>query len=266
MQTILHHNSSGLKAFTGKLKSKEIHNAITLHPVKKAPLMYRLHSYMQGLYAQELRQEALLLHRDIAAMKTYLLAKDSNDESYALNDILKFDVSDLSIFPSNLPGNPKFFGDFEVLGTKPSLSKYRPESRDDLQVWNYISRSIYSLEQPNPKRKIDSSMREGLTDVITEVMDYINNFSRQRGRVIEFRELLYGYTRMNPIYGQDLILDLLLIYKKYRGKKMTVPVRRHLYLQRAFTDYFVKEMEFGASSSGMKPSSKLMISENNITC
>lgn len=84
-------------------------------------------------------------------------------------------------------------------------------------------------------------MREGLEDVITQVMEYINNFSRQRGRVIEFRELLYGYTRTNSMYGQDLILDLLLIYKKYRGKKMTVPVRRHLYVQRAFTDFHIRE-------------------------
>ena len=47
MQYILRHNSSGKSAFTGNLKRKEIHNAITLHPVKQAPLMYRLHSYIQ---------------------------------------------------------------------------------------------------------------------------------------------------------------------------------------------------------------------------
>lgn len=86
-------------------------------------------------------------------------------------------------------------------------------------------------------------MKEGLADVITEVMENINNYSRQRGRIIEFRELLYGYTRLNHVYGQDFILDLLLIYKKYRGKKMTVPVRRHLYVQRAFTGAFVKSTE-----------------------
>lgn len=87
-----------------------------------------------------------------------------------------------------------------------------------------------------------------MDDVITEVMDSINNFSRQRGRVIEFRELLYGYSRVNVLYGHDLILDLLLIYKKYRGKKMTVPVRRHLYIQRAFTDLVVREMQGEAGS------------------
>jgi len=47
MQYILRHNSSGRNAYTGKLKRKEIHNAITLHPIKQAPLMYRLHSYVQ---------------------------------------------------------------------------------------------------------------------------------------------------------------------------------------------------------------------------
>lgn len=73
-------------------------------------------------------------------------------------------------------------------------------------------------------------------------MQNINNLSRERGRVIEFRELLYGYTRANPLYGHDLVLDLLLVYKKYRGKKMTVPVRRHLYIQRSYTDLQIREI------------------------
>lgn len=114
---------------------------------------------------------------------------------------------------------------------------------DDLLTWTFIARSIYSIEHANPKHKMGSAIKESLSDVITEVMESINNFSRQRGRIIEFRELLYGYTRMNPLYGQDYILDLLLIYKKYRGKKMTVPVRRHLYVQRAFTGTYVKSVE-----------------------
>lgn len=114
------------------------------------------------------------------------------------------------------------------------------KSLDDLLAWSFIARSVYSIEHANPKHKIGSAIKEGLSNVITEVMENINHFSRQRGRIIEFRELLYGYTRMNPLHGQDMILDLLLIYKKYRGKKMTVPVRRHLYVQRAFTGTFIK--------------------------
>lgn len=239
MQSILHHNSSGQNAFTGNLKTKEIHNAITLHPVKRAPLMYRLHSYMQGLRAQELRQETLTLHRDIAMMKSILLSRSEESEI----DFAKIEGSDLSIFPSNEPDNVNFLGDHDILSAKPHLNKAKMNTRDELLTWNFISRSLYSAEQSNPKKKMDSSLREGLDDVIIEVMDYINNFSRQRGRVIDFKEVLYGYSRLNSLYGQDLVLDLLLIYKKYRGKKMTVPVRRHLYVQRAFTDCFVREMK-----------------------
>lgn len=248
MQLILHHNSSGQNAFTGNLKSKEIHNAITLHPIKHTPLMYRLHSYMQGLRAQELRQKTLSLHRDIAMMKSLLISKSASNEGHLYGNSIdselpvKFESAEINIFPSNEPSDPKFLGDHDILSTKPHLNKAKLSSRDDLQVWNFIWRSLYSAEQSNPKKKVDSAMREGLNDIVTEVMEFINNFSRQRGRVIEFRELLYGYSRVNALYGYDLILDLLLMYKKYRGKKMTVPVRRHLYLQRAFTDCFVREM------------------------
>jgi len=71
--------------------------------------------------------------------------------------------------------------------------------------------------------------------ILLQVMDLINKFSKQRGRVIDFKEIFYGYQRVNPLFGVDYMLDMLLMYKKYRGKKMTVPVRRHAYLQQQFT-------------------------------
>lgn len=113
---------------------------------------------------------------------------------------------------------------------------------DDLIEWDFLAKSIYSTSHANPKRKMESSLREGLDDVIREVMENINVYSRQRGRVIEFRELLYGYSRLNTVHGHDLILDLLLVYKKYRGKKMTVPVRKHLYISRSFTETRLREI------------------------
>lgn len=94
----------------------------------------------------------------------------------------------------------------------------------------------------NPKRKMESAFKEGLEDVIREIMENINAYSRQRGRIIEYREVLYGYSRVNTIHGHDLILDLLLVYRKYRGKKMTVPVRKHLYVQRSFTETSIREL------------------------
>uniref|UniRef100_A0A182J0V2 Hexosyltransferase n=1 Tax=Anopheles atroparvus TaxID=41427 RepID=A0A182J0V2_ANOAO len=244
MQSILHHNSSGSRAFAGNLKSKEVHSAITLHPLKKPALMYRLHAYTLGLRAQELRQESLLLHRDIAQMTALLQIPRINKNL----------APGVPIFPQD-ESSSDYLGDHNVLGATPDLNRHRPRTLDELVEWDFIAKSLYSGMHPNPKRRIESSVKEGLNDVIREIMEHINNFSRQRGRVIEFRELLYGYMRVNSLYGQDLILDLLLVYKKYRGKKMTVPVRRHLYIQRSFTEIRVREITDGVVPSQALPTS-----------
>jgi chondroitin sulfate synthase len=128
------------------------------------------------------------------------------------------------------------------IGNNPSLNRFTPDSIDDLIEWDFISKSIYSASHANPKQRMESSFREGIDDVIREIMENINTYSRQRGRVIDYRELLYGYSRVNSLYGHDLVLDLLLVYKKYRGKKMTVPVRKHLYVQRSFTETRIREL------------------------
>lgn len=230
MQFILRHNSSGRNAFTGPLRRKEVHSAITLHPVKQAPLMYRLHAYIQSLRIEDLRQESLMLHRDIVRMAKYLQISETNKNL----------VPSVPLFSKETVGT-QYFEDHSILGINPDLNKFVPTKTSEIPNWTFVARSLYSTDNANPKRKMDSATREGLEEAINEIMENINNFSRQRGRVIEFRELLYGYSRLNTLYGQDIILDLLLIYKKYRGKKMTVPVRRHLYLQRSFTGIFVKE-------------------------
>lgn len=237
MQSILHHNSSGKLAFTGNLKNKEVHSAITLHPVKKPQVMYRLHVYMQGLQAQEMRQESLFLHRDISAMTELL----------HMNRLNRFIAPGVPIFPHNVTSAAAFLGDADILGQSPSLQKRLHSMPVDtvdeklLLDWNYIAKNIYSAHHANPKHRIESALKEGLEDVIRDIMENINNFSRQRGRIIEFKDILYAYDRVNALHGQDLILDLLLVYKKYRGKKMTVQVRRHLYVQRAFTDVQIRE-------------------------
>lgn len=58
-----------------------------------------------------------------------------------------------------------------------------------------------------------------------------SRLSKERGRVIDFKEILYYYQRHHPTYASEYIMDLLLVYKKYRGKKSTLTVRRHAYLQ-----------------------------------
>jgi len=68
-------------------------------------------------------------------------------------------------------------------------------------------------------------------------MTAINVNSRQRGRAIDYKDILYAYRRLHPLHGADYMLDLLLVYRKFKGRrKMTVPVRRHAYLQQSFLE------------------------------
>lgn len=122
-------------------------------------------------------------------------------------------------------------------GVPPSLRSFKPRSSKEVIPWNFISRSEYSLDDSNPRRRIHSDMKEGLEDITREVMASINSCSRQRGRIVEERTALYGYQRVD-FFGADTILDLLLVYRKYRGRKVTLPVRRHVYLHQHFTGNF----------------------------
>uniref|UniRef100_T1J359 Hexosyltransferase n=1 Tax=Strigamia maritima TaxID=126957 RepID=T1J359_STRMM len=210
MQTIFYHNSSGNEAFTGNLKQKEVHRAITLHPVKQHKYQYHVHNYMQSIQIQNLRQRILILMRDI------------NDANKALND------------------NSSFFNeemDLPRLGKRPSLTKSNPE----VIPWEFFTRVLFSDTNTNPKRRIEDWSKAALNNVVTRIMELINKFSLQRGRVIEFREILYGYKRLVPSYGVDYILDMLLMYKRYRGRKLTTAVRRHSYLQQPFTELQIRQ-------------------------
>lgn len=130
MQSILHHNSSGSRAFSGNLKNREVHNAITLHPVKKAPFMYRLHAYTLGLKAQQQRQDSLFLHRDIQYMLDLLQFPKTT----------KLLAPGVPIFPDN-ETSVKYLGDPSILG------EYQRVFKDDTSTFNiYIQMAAFQLQ------------------------------------------------------------------------------------------------------------------------
>nr|CAI5822528.1 unnamed protein product [Callosobruchus analis] len=131
---------------------------------------------------------------------------------------------------------------FIFAGVPTKLNRYTPNTLENVLEWEIVSKTLYSHKDLNPRRRIGSSLKEGLGDVTREIMELINSYSKQRGRVIEFKDIFYGYYRVNPIYGVDLILDMLLVYRKYRGHKLTVQVRRHAYVQQTYTGTFVREI------------------------
>ncbi|BES87226.1 Chondroitin [Nesidiocoris tenuis] len=217
MQTIFYHNGSGNAAFTGDLKKKEIHRAITLHPIKDYRNMYRIHNYMKMLQVRERKYKRIRAYRDMLAMVSYI------KDNHTLN---KEELRNATLF-----------------GQPAGVKKFRPPNHNALLVWEFIQRSIFSPYKSNPRMRIGTSLQEGLDDVVREVMEMINMYSKQRGRVIDFKEILYGYTRQDPLHGIDYILDMLLVYRKYRGRKMTVPVRRHAYIQQQFAGIAIREVD-----------------------
>lgn len=72
MQSLFYHNRSGIHAFTNNLDTKAVRNAVTLHPLKKASYMYRMHTHMMEVAIQERMSDAVLLQRRLKAVDRLL--------------------------------------------------------------------------------------------------------------------------------------------------------------------------------------------------
>lgn len=218
MQQLFYENyEQNKKGYIRDLHSSKIHRAITLHPNKNPPYQYRLHSYMLSRKIAELRHRTIQLHREIVLMGRY-----------SSSEIHKEDLQ---------------------LGIPPSFMRFQAHQREEILEWEFLTgKYLYSATDGQPPRRgMDSAQREALDDIVMQVMEMINANAKTRGRIIDFKEIQYGYRRVNPMYGAEYILDLLLLYKKHKGKKMTVPVRRHAYLQQTFSKIqFVEHEELDA--------------------
>ncbi|XP_072201509.1 chondroitin sulfate synthase 1 [Excalfactoria chinensis] len=224
MQQLFYENyEQNKKGYIRDLRNSKIHRAITLHPNKNPPYQYRLHSYMLSRKIAELRHRTVQLHREIVLMSKY-----SNTEVH------KEDLQ---------------------LGMPPSFMRFQPRHREEILEWEFLTgKYLYSgADGQPPRRGMDSSQREALDDIVMQVMEMINANAKTRGRIIDFKEIQYGYRRVNPMYGAEYVLDLLLLYKKHKGKKMTVPVRRHAYLQQTFSKIqFMEHEEMDAKELASK--------------
>ncbi|KAI5629273.1 chondroitin sulfate synthase 1 precursor, partial [Silurus asotus] len=213
MQELFYENYEHKKGFIEELHSSKIHNAITLHPNKRPAYQYRLHNYMLSRQISQLRYHTIQLHRESMTMSHL-----SNTE-VQLED--------------------------QQLGAPPSYMRYQPNERADVIEWEFLNgRYLYSTSEKNmPRQGLGNALRSALEDTVLQVMEMINENSKVRGRVIDFKKIQYGYRRLNPLQGAEYILDLMLLYKRHKGRKVTVPVRRHVYLQQSFSRPYFTEAE-----------------------
>lgn len=190
-------------SFEATLYDSEVQRAITMHPVKTPIHQYRVYNHFAGRKIMDFRQKELILQREINEMDQVL-----NEQKSKLNN---------------------------KYGFKPSVMTYLPTSGKDIIGWEFISRSISSHRNVNPRKGLSGYIQQSLDGVVSQTVDVINKNSRQRGRTIDFKEILYGYVQTDPLNGANYILDILLTYRKHKGKLMTVPVRRHAYMHQTFT-------------------------------
>ncbi|KAM6901197.1 chondroitin sulfate synthase 3-like [Lycodopsis pacificus] len=214
MQQLFYENyQHNKKGFIEELHSSKIHNAITLHPNKKPTYQYRLHNFLLSREISRLCYRTILLHRQGLVM------------SY---------LSDTEVLWED-----------QQLGSPPSYMRYKPTERNYVIEWDFLTgRHIYSAaENKVARQSLGNSFQTALEGIILQVMEMINENSKTRGRVIDFKEIQYGYYRVDPMHGAEYIIDLLLLYKKHKGRKITVPVRRHAYLQQSFSRPFFTETD-----------------------
>lgn len=49
------------------------------------------------------------------------------------------------------------------------MNRYKADELEDVVPFDFISKSIYSISHSNPKRRVESPLKEALDDVIREV-------------------------------------------------------------------------------------------------
>ncbi|CAB3410902.1 unnamed protein product [Caenorhabditis bovis] len=121
---------------------------------------------------------------------------------------------------------------------KPTLIRITPNRTIDITPWDYINNNkiLFCADRVNcPRHTVDLSIRNEMNEIIAQLFDEFNANARQRGRVLQFQSLQYGYMRVEPTQGVDYVLDMILWFKKFRPPhRTTLSVRRHAYVQQTF--------------------------------
>lgn len=141
-----------------------------------------------------------------------------------------------------------------------TLVRMLPNRTIDLTPWDYINNNkiLFCADRVNcPRHTVDLSIRTEMADTITQLFDEFNTNARQRGRVLQFQSLQYGYMRVEPTKGVDYVLDMLLWFKKFRPpNRTTISVRRHAYVQQTFGK--LRSLAEGVFRSNMRANSTLI--------
>lgn len=212
MQSSFYHSTSsstvsGIEVAPNAVSDRVLEAAITLHPLKQPKNMENMAARILQTKHRLASSRALRARGDAAKINKLFVDKAGS-----------------------------------VSGTHRDLTML--ENLDEFPVdtlesgsWDLVlNHHLYTIKEPGAKRRVPAHLAEGLTKAVAFVLDSINAEASEKGRIIEFRDLYYAYVNSHPSMGVTYILDLLLLYKRYTGTRLTVKVRRHVYLRQPFLE------------------------------
>ncbi|XP_070543618.1 chondroitin sulfate synthase 1-like [Ptychodera flava] len=198
MQWLFYQNYSTKDAFKSNLNLPEVSRAISLHPIKTTPNMYRMHSHTRTDHIATLNSKVSKLKEEIGQID-YILSKN-----------------------------------FISAETKMSNSYWNKATDYQHAIpWEYRSKSYYSSwVTGNEKRRIRSSYYVEFSDLMSLFVESVRMNLRTPSDDLT---LMYGYRQVNPQLGCSYIVNLSLKSRKRKKRKYNdCTSMRYVYLRRPF--------------------------------
>ena len=206
MQRLFYHNSTlQQNILNHNFASKELYKAITVHPIKDPEAMKILYKYYKRHELQDLNRIVTNSYAKISRSNVQIFDDDE------LRKLLKFeDVPTFRDRIENLKDVSKMTSNFD-------------------NNWQFFGQKIYSEKTVNPRRNMDRDIVDAFQNNLPIIMNAFNRKSMKMSRILDVHSLYYGYMKHDPFIGTQYLLDIAMIYRKYQGKRMTIPIRRHAY-------------------------------------
>ena len=211
----LHDYNGNGTIFLGELNTKNINDAITLHPVKDPAYMYRLHVYFNNERIQDLQQRGEKLQRVLRKMDRLLQANR------------------LSLY--------------EKRGLQDARHFHHQLAINNSEKWEmFTSKSFYAdFGLKAPVTKILGALKIEVNNILEREKKVRNEefWKNQHLEKLKDLEIRFGYRRFHPLYGIQHIVQLTAIgAKKHLNKKtgetktIHIPYGRRFYTQQPFAN------------------------------
>ncbi|KAJ6220918.1 hypothetical protein RDWZM_006730 [Blomia tropicalis] len=229
MQDLFYHNLTIQKSILSDVyPAKQLYKSITIHPIKDPVAMGKLYIYLKTIENQNIRFKISKTYRKIQHHMNRLTTFDLE----RLIPLFDFDNrTQFNQFISKVKQNGK-------LGLDLSLDSINQFTSNE--TWKFFAQKMYSELSANPKRHIDPSIVQSFNINIQRIMELVNCQSVRKGRILDYNSLVYGYVKFDNQIGVQYILDLTMIYRKFQGKRVTIPIRRHAHALQTFSETLIR--------------------------